>query len=40
MIYDALTLATESSVSLKGNQQIVRKEKETPGGHELLVDYW
>lgn len=38
--YDALTLATESSIEVFGTLQEVPTGSSAPGGHELQVDYW
>lgn len=38
--YDALVLATESSVLLSGIIDVVPEGKIAPGGHEMKVDYW
>lgn len=38
--YDALTLATESSIQVFGTLKTVPKGQSAPGGQELSVDYW
>ncbi|CAI4226705.1 unnamed protein product [Auanema sp. JU1783] len=38
--YNAVTLTTESSVSVFGTLKAVPEGKIAEGGHELIVDYW
>lgn len=38
--YEAVVLATESSIQVFGTLKAVPEGKNAPGGHELIVDYW
>merc|ERR1712071_43488 len=38
--YDAVILATESTVRVFGTLEVVKEGQTAPGGHELKADYW